>query len=100
MKWSATSCALVLAGLFLAGCEGTTFVRVQDEALVLGQTTQEEITARLGRPYGEMVETRNDKLVKRLGYFYGNTAGGLAATEDGVAARAQEFYFFNGKLVG
>lgn len=99
MKSSVVKFVVISFALFLAGCAGTNFVRVTDEALVLGQTTQAQISARLGSPYLEGVVTKNEQQLKTASYAYAST-GGEAAAEGVTAARSQGFYFFNDKLVG
>jgi hypothetical protein len=99
MRSSVMKFSVVAFALFLVGCAGTKFVRVADEALVLGQTTQEQIKDRLGSPYREGVVTKNDQQLRTASYAYAS-AGGEAAADGVTAARSQGFYFFNGKLVG
>lgn len=99
MKSLIVKCAVISLGFILTGCAGTNFVRVSDDALVLGQTTSEQITARLGAPYREGTVTKNEQLIKTASYAYANT-GGEASAEGVVAARSQGFYFFNNKVVG
>ena len=85
--------------LLSSGCAGTNFIRATDDSLVLGQTTQEQIKARLGSPFQEGVVTKNEQQLKTSNYAYANAGGGADA--DGVIpARSQGFYFFNDKLVG
>lgn len=99
MKSSIVKCAVISLGILLTGCAGTNFVRVADDAIVLGQTTSEQITARLGSPYREGTVTKNDQQIKTSSYAYAST-GGAAAAEGVTAARSQGFYFFNNKVVG
>ncbi len=99
MKSSIVKCAIISLGIFLTGCAGTNFVRVADDAVVLGQTTSEQITARLGSPYREGTVTKNDQQIKTSSYAYASV-GGEAAAEGVTAARSQGFYFFNNKVVG
>lgn len=99
MKSVVMKFAAALAVAVLAGCAGTDFVRVADDALVLGRTTEGEIKARLGAPYREGVVTKNERQIRTAAYAYAST--GAEGTADGViAARSQGFYFFNDKLVG
>jgi hypothetical protein len=94
----ATSAVILLCAL-LAGCAGTQFTRVADDALVLGQTTEAQVRARLGEPYREGVVTKNNQQMKSLSYAYANT-GAEGAADGVVAARSQGFYFRDGRLVG
>jgi outer membrane protein assembly factor BamE (lipoprotein component of BamABCDE complex) len=99
MKSSAVMSAVLGLMLLLSGCAGTNFTRVADDTLVLGQTTSEQITARLGSPYREGVLTKNNEQLKTAVYAYAATTGEGAA--DGVTpARSQGFYFFENRLVG
>ena len=99
MKLSLVKCGVISLCILLTGCAGTNFVRVADDALVLGETTSEQITARLGSPYREGTVTKNDQQIKTASYAYAST-GGEAAAEGVTAARSQGFYFFNNKVVG
>lgn len=99
MNSPTVKCLIVSLLLFLGGCAGTEFVRMSDDQLVLGRTTPEQITARLGAPYREGTLTKNDRQVRTMTYAYASTGGEAAA--DGVTpARGQGFYFFENKLVG
>lgn len=91
--------AVISLGVLLAGCAGTNFVRVPDDAMILGQTSSEQVTARLGAPYQEGVVTKNNQQVKTASYAYAS-ASGEAAAEGVTPARSQGFYFFENKLVG
>lgn len=91
--------AVVLFCALLAGCAGTQFTRVADDALALGQTSEAQVRARLGEPYREGVVTKNDRQMKSLSYAYANT-GAEGAGDGVVAARSQGFYFHDGRLVG
>ena len=99
MRSMAVKFAVALAALVLAGCAGTEFVRVADEALALGRTTEGEIRARMGAPYREGVATLNGRQVRSLSYAYAHT-GAEGAADGVIAARSQGFYFFNDRLVG
>ena len=89
--------AVISFALLLTGCAGTNFVRVTDDALILGETTQEQIKSRLGSSYKEGVVVKNNQQMKTASYAY---AAGDAAAEHAIAGRSQGFYFFNDKLVG
>lgn len=99
MKPSIARTAAILLCALLAGCAGTQFTRVADDALVLGQTTEAQVRARLGEPYREGVVTKNDRQTKSLSYAYANT-GAEGAGDGVIAARSQGFYFHDGRLVG
>ena len=99
MKSPIVNCAVISLGILLTGCAGTNFVRVADDAIVLGQTTSEQITARLGTPYREGTVTKNEQQIKTSSYAYAS-ATGEAAAKGVTAARSQGFYFFNNKVVG
>jgi len=90
---------VALAAVVLAGCAGTEFVRVADDALILGRTTEAEIKARLGAPYREGVATMNGQQVRTASYAYAHT-GAEGAADGVIAARSQGFYYFKDKLVG
>jgi hypothetical protein len=94
-----TTPAVILLCALLAGCAGTQFARVADDALVLGQTTEAQVRARLGEPYREGAVTKNSRQMKSLSYAYANT-GAEGAADGVVAARSQGFYFHDGRLVG
>jgi hypothetical protein len=99
MKSSVVRFAVFSFALLLAGCAGDKFVRLPDDSLVLGQTTQEQIRARLGTPYREGEITKNGQQLKTANYFYSRTGGGADAA--GVTpARNQGFIFLKDKLVG
>lgn len=99
MNSSFARTAVILLAALLAGCAGTQFTRVAEDALVLGQTTEAQVRARLGEPYREGVVTKNDRQTKSLSYAYANT-GAEGAGDGVIAARSQGFYFHDGRLVG
>lgn len=99
MKLSVVKSVVLSLGVLLTGCAGTNFVRVTDEALVLGQTTPEQVTARLGSPFQEGVVTKNNQQIKTASYAYASS-GGEGAAEGVTPARSQGFYYFSNKLVG
>lgn len=99
MKSLAGKFAIIALGVALVSCAGRSFMRVTDEALVLGQTTPEQVSARLGSPFQEGVVTKNNQHIKTTSYAYASTGGD--ADEQGVTpARSQAFYFYDNKLVG
>src|SRR5439155_515129 len=78
---------------------GFDFAKQTDDALVLGQTTRQEILQRLGTPYREGTATKNGKQLKTLSYAFATASG--AAVRDGVVpTRGQGFYFLDDKLAG
>jgi len=89
--------AVISFALLLSGCAGTNFVRVTNDELILGQTTQQQVKSRLGSPYREGVVVKNDQQLKTASYAY---AASDTAAEGAIAARSQGFYFFNEQLVG
>src|SRR5262245_37549137 len=93
------ACLTLAAALVVAGCAGSDFTKQADNALVLGQTSRQEILQRLGSPYREGTVTKNGKHLKTLTYAFGITTGTPA--HDGVVpARGQGFYFLDDKLAG
>lgn len=99
MKSRLASQSVVLLAALLAGCAGTQFTRVAEDALTLGQTTEAQVRARLGEPYREGAVTKNNQQMKSLSYAYAST-GAEGAADGVIAARSQGFYFHNGRLVG
>lgn len=99
MRSFAMKFMLAAAVAVLAGCAGTDFVRVADDALVLGRTTEAEIKARLGAPYREGTLTKNERQIRTAAYAYAST-GAEGAADGVIAARSQVFFFFNDRLVG
>ena len=97
MGLSSVKPAAIFLFIILTGCAGTNFVRLADDAIVLGETTAEQITARLGPPYREGLITKNNQQIEIASYA---SAGGKADAEGVTAARSQGFYFFNKKVVG
>ncbi|PYN90829.1 MAG: hypothetical protein DMD87_00275 [Candidatus Rokuibacteriota bacterium] len=94
-----TACLTVVLTLVVAGCAGFDFAKQTDDALVLGQTTRQEILQRLGTPYREGTATKNGKQLKTLSYAFATASG--AAVRDGVVpTRGQGFYFLDDKLAG
>lgn len=99
MRTTIVKLAVTLAAIVLAGCAGTDFVRVADGALVIGQTSESEIRARLGAPYREGVVTKNERQIRSAVYAYAST-GAEGAAAGVIAARSQAFFFFDDRLVG
>jgi hypothetical protein len=88
----------LVASIVLAGCAGTEFARVPDDALVLGQTTPEQITARLGAPKTEATVTKNDEQLSGKTYVWSSLEE-EGAGHNVVPARVQTFFFHKSRLV-
>jgi outer membrane protein assembly factor BamE (lipoprotein component of BamABCDE complex) len=99
MKSTAIKLALISIVLLLNACAGKDFVRMNDETLMLGKTTQGQIKAALGKPYQTGVVTKNEKQLTTASYAYAAT-GGKAAAKSVIPARSQGFYFLDNILVG
>lgn len=99
MKPSVLKSVITFFCIILTGCAGTNFVRVTDEVLVPGQTTLEQVSARLGKPYREGVVIKNNQQIKFTTYTYAS-AGGGAVAKGVTPARNQGFFFYENKLVG
>jgi hypothetical protein len=91
--------AFISIALLLNACAGKNFVRMTDESLVLGKTTQGQIKAALGKPYRTGVVTKNEKQLTTATYAYA-ASGGKAAAKGVTPARSQGFYFLDSILVG
>jgi hypothetical protein len=85
--------------LALAGCAGTDFVRPDTASFRNGETTYAQIMARMGKPWREGTEIRNEKTIKSAVYAFAS-AGGKAQHQGVTPARAAGFYFYNDTLVG
>jgi len=83
----------------LFGCAGRDFVRPNQEAFKLGQTTYSQVLQQLGQPRQEGTLLKNDKNVKSIIYAYATT-GGEPLEEGVIPARAMSYYFVNDTLVG
>jgi outer membrane protein assembly factor BamE (lipoprotein component of BamABCDE complex) len=86
--------------MLLTGCAGTNFVHMSENALVLGQTSSDQIKASLGSPAQQGVLTKNGQQITTFSYVYAQSIGGDAAADDVIPVRNQTFFFFNDKLVG
>lgn len=91
--------AFAVAALVLSGCAGTNFVRPEPSSFVLGKTTQQEISQRMGKPYRVGTVEKNGKTLQSASYAYANV-GGESLYSGVTAARSQGFYFLNGTLDG
>ena len=85
--------------LLVAGCAGSDFTRQSDDALMIGQTSREDILKRLGTPYREGAVVKNGKQLKTMTYAFATT-GGTPARDGVTPARGQGFYFLDDKLAG
>ena len=94
-----TAYLTVALALIVAGCAGSNFTKQPDDALVLGQTSRQDILQRLGSPYREGTVTKNGKQLKTMTYAFATT-GGTPAREGVTPARGQGFYFLDDKLAG
>jgi hypothetical protein len=81
----------VLAGACLLG---TDFSRPDPGSFTLGQTTEQEIRARFGKPAGEAAARIGGKLVTTLRYAYAE------ARSIAVPVRTMAYAFHEGRLVG
>jgi len=93
-----TACLTVAFALVVTGCAGSKLSKQSDDALVLGQTSRQEILQRLGSPYREGTVTKNGKQLKTMTYAF--ATGGSPAREGVIPARGQGFYFLDDKLAG
>src|SRR5688572_17488633 len=70
-KWG----VLLAAGMVLAGCAGTKFARPSESELELGKTTEQQVVARMGKPFQEANGLANGKSTRTLGYAYASFGG-------------------------
>jgi outer membrane protein assembly factor BamE (lipoprotein component of BamABCDE complex) len=94
-----TACLTVALAIVIAGCVGSNFAKQSDDALVLGQTSRQDILQRLGSPYREGTVTKNGQQLTTLTYNFATT-GGTPAREGVTPSRGQGFYFLGDKLAG
>jgi hypothetical protein len=92
-KW-----VLVLSVALLAGCAGTKFVRPAESELELGRTTEQQVLARMGKPFQEATGLTNGKGTRTLGYAYASM-GGQAKNPGVTPVNALTLVFHEGKLV-
>ena len=83
--------ALLLAGACLLGAD---FSRPDPASFTLGTTSEQEIRARFGAPYGQATARVGDKLVTTLQYTY------VEVRSTALPARAMTYTFHEGRLVG
>ena len=81
----------VLAGACLLGAD---FGRPDPASFTLGQTTEQEVRARFGKPDGQALTRVGDKLVTTLRYAYAK------ARSTAVPVRTMAYVFHEGRLVG
>jgi len=89
----------IVLAIVVVGCAGPNFAKQSDDALVLGQTSRQDILQRLGSPYREGTVTKNGKQLKTLTYNFATT-GGIPVREGVTPTRGQGFYFLDDKLAG
>lgn len=97
MNWMNKCAALALA-ITLTGCAGTKFVRPADSDLTLGKTTEQEVTARLGKPFQEATGLSNGKQIHTLSYAYASM-GNQSKTVGVTPVHGLTLVFNEGKLV-
>lgn len=90
--------AAALAMVFLAGCAGTKFVRPTEAELELGKTTEQQVLARLGKPFQEATGLSNGKAIKTLGYAYASM-GNQPKNQGVTPVHGLALVFHEGKLV-
>lgn len=100
MKYSIKNILFISLSIYSVSCASTSHVRIPDNALTLGQTTSEQITAHLGPPGRVATVIKNDRQIKSITYFLGTSGDGSDDPEAAGASRSQAFYFFDNKLVG
>lgn len=83
--------AVLLAGACLLGAD---FGRPDPASFTLGQTTEQEIRARFGKPAGETAARVGGRLVTTLRYAYAE------ARSIAVPVRTMSYAFHEGRLVG
>jgi len=100
MNYSIKNILFISLSIFLVSCAGTSQVRTPDDAIALGRTTIEQITARLGPPGRVGTVIKNDREITSIIYFFGTSGEGSDNPEAAGASRFKTFYFFDNKLVG
>ena len=91
LRWA----ALLVIVLGLTGCAGRNFVRPQDEKLVLGETTYDQVLATYGDPRRTGSVTRNGNQMKVIAYAYAEAT----PFTTGLRTRAMTFAFDNENLL-
>jgi hypothetical protein len=97
MNWMTKYAALALA-VTLAGCAGTKFVRPADSELTLGKTTEQEVMARLGKPFQEAAGLSNGKQTRTISYAYASM-GNQPKTVGVTPVHGLTLVFSDNKLV-
>ena len=97
MKNRIFASVLVALATLLSACAGTDFVRPAEGVLVLGKSTQADVTAKMGSPYQTGDLTKNEKQLKVAHYAYAST-GGDSAYPEVTPARVMAFTFYNDTL--
>jgi SmpA / OmlA family len=100
MKYSVKNILIISLSIFSVGCATTSRVQAPDDAITLGLTTPEQITARLGPPGRVGYVIKNDQQMEAITYFFGTSGKGSDDPEAAGASRFKAFYFFGDKLVG
>jgi hypothetical protein len=93
-KWG----GLLAVAVLLSGCAGTKFVRPADTELELGKTTEQQVVARMGKPFQEATGLTNGKSTRTLGYAYASF-GGQPKNAGVTPVNALTLVFHEGKLV-
>ncbi|HYW57082.1 MAG TPA: hypothetical protein VE934_08980 [Polaromonas sp.] len=97
MNWTVKWVA-VLAMVVLTGCAGTKFVRPAEAELELGKTSEQQVLARLGKPFQEANGLANGKAIRTLSYAYASF-GSTVKTQGVTPVHALTLVFHEGKLV-
>lgn len=94
MRWAAGA-----AALFLAACAGG-FVRPDEGALKIGETTPAQVLERLGPPTARESIVRNGRPVTLLAYLYTTEAEKHHGDAGVIASRTLYLFFHEDRLVG
>lgn len=91
---------LVILALMLLpiGCTGRDFTRASLNSMAAGTTTEADIRQKFGTPYRDGLLIKNNETMKALNYAYERTP--WSAADGVIPARAQEFFFWRGLLIG
>jgi len=85
----------------IVGCAaGVNFKKMEEDQLVLGETTKDQITSIMGKANGKGTNTFNGIELEILNYAFARAGGGGAALPGVTPARSQGFLFRDGVLVG
>jgi outer membrane protein assembly factor BamE (lipoprotein component of BamABCDE complex) len=91
--------APMLIVALIAGCAGVNFKKMEENQLVLGKTTKQDILTSMGNPNGKGTNIFNGIELNIISYAYANV-GGTPALPGVTPARFQGFLFRDGILVG